>query len=160
MITWKSCRPEVFLQISQNSQENKSNFQFCEISKNTFFSRTPPMDASVHVALNKSLPYIASINRFFYFCLLLRISCNRNITQNTAQLDHRIFMHISPLTRDILNEEEITISTLHKEWSFSERIILVNASKSTGNCGFVRVAQRNSHSKLLLVLISSFNDAF
>ena len=35
---------KVFLEISQNSQE--STCEFCEISKNVFFYRTPPVAAS------------------------------------------------------------------------------------------------------------------
>ena len=44
---------KVFLEISQNPQENASlsqmfSCEFCEISKNTFFYRTPPVAASAH----------------------------------------------------------------------------------------------------------------
>ena len=32
---------------------------------------------------------------------------------------------------------------LHKKWSFSLRVFSINASKSTGNCGFGRIYWRN-----------------
>ena len=60
----KSSRPEasvkmVFLEISQNSQEKNTgvSYEFCEISKNTFYYRTSLVAASVkHVSLsNKEL---------------------------------------------------------------------------------------------------------
>ena len=52
---------KVFLEISQNSQENtcarvsfliklQASCEFCEISKNTIFYRTTPVAASVRIA--------------------------------------------------------------------------------------------------------------
>ena len=44
---------KVFLEILQNPQENTSvklfSCEFCKISKNTFFHRTPPVAASDHL---------------------------------------------------------------------------------------------------------------
>ena len=50
---YRSSRPEVFrkkvfLEISQNSQKNTCAIvEFCKISKNTFYYRTPPEAAFV-----------------------------------------------------------------------------------------------------------------
>ena len=38
---------KVFLEISQNSQGNSCASEFCEISKNNFSYRTPPVAASI-----------------------------------------------------------------------------------------------------------------
>ena len=55
---------EIFLEISQNSHENNFikketlaqvfSWKFCEISKNTFSYRTPPVAASVKTTIPKS----------------------------------------------------------------------------------------------------------
>ena len=43
-VVWMCSVKKVFLEISQNSQV--FSYEFCEISKNTFFYRTPPVAAS------------------------------------------------------------------------------------------------------------------
>ena len=64
-VTDRSSRPDVFcekvlLEISQNSQENTC--EFCKISKNTFFYRTPLVAAS---AKSQMLMKISQYNVYF-----------------------------------------------------------------------------------------------
>ena len=42
-----------------------------------------------------------------------------------------------------VNERDILVQFLHKKWSFSLRISLVNVAKSPGNCGFDHIYWRN-----------------
>ena len=62
---------KVFLEILQNSQENTC--EFCEISKNTFFHRTPPVAASelriTYESCSGSHASGPSTNLFFSFKL-------------------------------------------------------------------------------------------
>ena len=72
---------KVFLEISQNSQENNCvgvsffnketqrdstkvfSCEFCEIFKNTFFYKTPPVAVSVNVGLITILSYCTSLEK-------------------------------------------------------------------------------------------------
>ena len=66
---------KTFLEISKNSQENTLlkkrlwyrcfSVKFCEISKNTFSYRTPPMAASVYSNMQLSLNTSSARTNFF-----------------------------------------------------------------------------------------------
>ena len=74
-VAWKCSVKKVFLEILQNSQENTcarvsfliklqvSGCEFCEISKNTFFHRTPLIAASVCLQQK----HLFWLNQWFYY---------------------------------------------------------------------------------------------
>ena len=60
---------KVFLEISQNSQENtcaRVSFEFCEISKNTFFHRSPLVAASELCSFAIVKMLLRYLNSFFW----------------------------------------------------------------------------------------------